>query len=362
MFMRYPSLVDVSFPGLTDGEGPFQPPRMPGPVLQTAPPFRSTMGGVFADSMWEHRPIDAPPQIGMLREGPCECGGDCRGANAGCGASYDACDKCDEHSPSFMSFAASSTGVEAAGYRRHPSKKARDRSEQHQRGASDPPPSDDFGNTCELWKYEGFFCAYVDDDGGGDEDLEPGDVAMLKLAFDMINDNTAALHDFFDRHTSVSSVCPLTRLTGGDGWYPRLMIYEYIGDLKANAATFPGSRYVKFSWQYLRALRNSWNDHDVKGGDDVQACIVLALARTLVHEATHTCYLGEVSGNLIEYYFARRVAKARGLVGTKFCCADKALQGGYDVSDYADADAVRGDPNYQSVTYGTDVDRLSTCA
>ena len=85
MFMRYPSLVDVSFPGLTDGEGPFQPPRMPGPVLQKAPPFRSTMGGVFADSMWEHRPIDAPPQIGMLREGPCECGGDCRGANAGCG-------------------------------------------------------------------------------------------------------------------------------------------------------------------------------------------------------------------------------------------------------------------------------------
>ena len=85
MFMRYPSLADVSHPGLTDGEGPFQPPRMPGPVLKKARPFRSTVGGVFADSMWEHRPVDAPPQIGMLREGPCECGGDCRGANAGCG-------------------------------------------------------------------------------------------------------------------------------------------------------------------------------------------------------------------------------------------------------------------------------------
>lgn len=65
------------------------------PVLPTP---RSGIGGVVTNAMWEHRPADAPAMIGMQRMGPCGCGGDCAGANAGCGCggTKNTCVSCDE--------------------------------------------------------------------------------------------------------------------------------------------------------------------------------------------------------------------------------------------------------------------------
>lgn len=62
--------------------GPSSMIGMESPMLPTP---RSGIGGFTTDAMWEHRPADAPAMLGMQRMGGCECGGDCAGANAGCG-------------------------------------------------------------------------------------------------------------------------------------------------------------------------------------------------------------------------------------------------------------------------------------
>lgn len=56
------------------------------PALGRMMPARQrSIGGVLSDEMWQPRPLDAPPSIGLQRQGPCACGGQCGGANAGCG-------------------------------------------------------------------------------------------------------------------------------------------------------------------------------------------------------------------------------------------------------------------------------------
>lgn len=58
------------------------------------PPRQYSIGGVVKDTMWEHRAADAPARMGMQKEGPCECGGDCGGGNAGCGCGPDEGARC----------------------------------------------------------------------------------------------------------------------------------------------------------------------------------------------------------------------------------------------------------------------------
>ncbi len=115
MFMRDPSIPTLSRIGAMDGgddpiASPFRraglapfsfvssigavretgnplagPRSMIGVASTPLPKRRWSIGGIVKDSMFEKRAADAPARMGMQKEGPCECGGDCGGGNAGCG-------------------------------------------------------------------------------------------------------------------------------------------------------------------------------------------------------------------------------------------------------------------------------------
>ncbi len=186
---------------------------------------------------------------------------------------------------------------------------------------------------CEGWSDEGNFCAYVVDEGGGDSDLEEFDVKLLREAFELIDDNIQFVKNYYDRHApDVSQTCHVTRLTGGDFWYPTPMVYETSTGGGSWAATnIYGSRYMLFNRRLFQGLKNEYQS---TSKSDWRACLVIELARIIVHETAHSCWLGENFADLVDFYFCRAVAKDKGLVGTQFCCCNAPLEGGYDEEDY----------------------------
>ncbi|MBM4365111.1 MAG: hypothetical protein FJ102_02775 [Deltaproteobacteria bacterium] len=180
----------------------------------------------------------------------------------------------------------------------------------------------------------------------GDSDLDEFDVKLLRKAFELIDDNIQFVKNYYDRHApDVSQTCHVTRLTGGDFWYPKPMIYETTYNASWIATNLYGSRYLLFDRGWLQGVKNSYQ---ATSSSSKRACLVLEVARLIVHETSHSCWLPENFADLVDYYFGRAVAKDQGLVGTEFCCCDEALEGGYDEWDY-DGRLVSEDPNYQGL-------------
>lgn len=381
------------------------------------------IGGVITDTMWVRRGENAPPTVAMENAGSCACGGGCAESEGSCGcgaqgerASTACCGVPDRSSGSRMGSAAvlgtgtpKSLGASTAPPRtwglgaadgsdsqtaRHVSRLGRSTldesgdfaSDHHRRFGSDgnvrilrrtsmlgayeaetawesplnrapPPPVGAGCESCEGWKDEGFYCAYDVDESGGDADIESDDQDMLDLAYDMINDYMYAVEGWFRKHSTASDTCPTTRLSGGDFWYPKSMIYETVSTPSWNATNLYGSRYMLINWAYLKAFTNTYKANS--GNSDVQDCVVLGLARTIVHETFHSCWItSEISPTLAAYYFGRVVAKDKGITSTSYCCASAALAGGYKESGYTSLEDVEDDANYERVgkdTSGTPV-------
>lgn len=216
------------------------------------------------------------------------------------------------------------------------------------------------GNSCLDWSDEGFFCAKTEaaGSGGGDDDIESDDIAMLVRAYDLINTNIDYVEDYYILHApTISSHCHVTRLTGGDWAYPKTMIYETRTEVAWNAANLYGSRYMLIDWMFLKGASNLYNG----ASNNTKKCAVMGLARLIVHETAHGCWAGENFALLVSSYFGRRYVNDRGLDTDSDCCARKALSRGYDEPSYFGRD-VGNDPYYaQSQDDGDDPPRL-TCA
>ncbi len=215
-------------------------------------------------------------------------------------------------------------------------------SHDQQTSAAAPPPSSSAGNTCEGWSDEGFFCAYTNTKDFAD--LEDSDIEILRLAYDLINDNIDYVSDYYTRHTDgMSSHCHVTRLSGGDWVYPKSMIDETLTNTSWNATNLWGSRYMLID---RALLQGAFNDYKAASSESVRTCIIMSIACLLVHETAHSCWLGENFAALVGYYFGRRFVNDRGLGSVKQCCSNP-LSKGYDESSYSGL--VRDDPDYLQV-------------
>lgn len=226
-------------------------------------------------------------------------------------------------------------------------------------------------SACEDWtgeyKDEGYFCAKEEaaGSGGGDADIESDDIRMLQLAYELLNENLEDVQVFFDLHgNGADPGCILTRLSGGDLAFPRTMIYESVDrDVDFNATTAPASRYIQFNWATLKGFSNAYADAN---SADERRCVVLSLARILLHETGHSCLMSENFCFLMDYHFRRRVAKREGLTATRFCCSHEAPEGGYDEDNYAwfgFKGDVEHDPHWEKLQLDADSDPPAlTCA
>jgi hypothetical protein len=188
------------------------------------------------------------------------------------------------------------------------------------------------------WHQMRSFCAH--------DNLESADRDLIDWAFDVLQTNVGRIVRFENSDgVRVDTRCLQSLIWGGEAVFGRLHIRE--DDIVARGFTIPTSTTITLKRSLLNAMVARISQPTCNSR--CQDCIVSELAGLILHEAAHSCALGEpyayVLGHYWRYYHQedlRADSSARGFggrsvpiatPGSNLCCAVTALST-WDVSEW----------------------------